>query len=199
MYGLIVFVLMDQPRSFHDTLREVGREQNPTFLPLDECVPCRCRQRVDMDTRSGPFGTNQPPTVRWTTAFTDQPEQVITKIRRDTVIVQDLVGESIIIEPRIEDVQRRIVTVVLKVLQEVPEFDTDRPFIVIFTTFESSVYQPLVFGQRIELPLVSSRPFPNELSTVVPVGDVRDDTGDTIHFVLAKFVFRESCGVESDW
>lgn len=86
----------------------------------------------------------KPPSVRRTAGLGHESEQVVTEVRRDPVMRQELFRFRVLIKGRIEDVQRRIVAVPIQVFEKVLQLDLDTATVIVLATFEDTVTQGFV-------------------------------------------------------
>lgn len=93
---------------------------------------------------TGPFRPQEDPPVRRTALLTHQTEEIVGEVRGHSVIGQQRSGDVVAVEVSIEHIQRRVVLVVLHVLDEVLQTRLDFVSIVVFSTFEVAVFEPTV-------------------------------------------------------
>ena len=86
MNSLIIFSFANKVLALCNILMYVRREEDPSFLPDDECIPCCSCEWVYVDGCTRAFGTHKEPSVRRTTVFAYETKKIIAEIARNFVV-----------------------------------------------------------------------------------------------------------------
>mmetsp|Transcript_28298 Transcript_28298/g.64386 ORF Transcript_28298/g.64386 Transcript_28298/m.64386 type:complete len:292 (-) Transcript_28298:279-1154(-) len=184
VYRLVVLAAQDELTALDDALRHVGREEHPPLHADDERVPRARPQGVDVDRGAGPARAHQEPPVGRPPTLADEAQEVLVEVLRHLVLVQYPLGHPVLVEGRVEYVQRRVIAVVHHVLYEVAQLDPDRVPVVVLAALEVALGQVRVVQERLDRPLVHRRPLP-ALRPRVAAGEV---AVALLLFLLVAFV-----------
>ena len=86
MNSLVIFAIANKVFSFRNMLGDVWWEEDPSFLTHNESVPSCRGERINVYGCTGAFGAHEEPSIRRTTVFTNETEQIVTEIARDFVV-----------------------------------------------------------------------------------------------------------------
>ena len=94
VYGLIIFSLVHQMLSSHESLVYLWRRwyQNPSFVALHWGVPCACAQWVLMDFRAWSLWPYQKPPMRWLILLWQEIIKIVPEVLRLCVVLLHHMG-----------------------------------------------------------------------------------------------------------
>ena len=105
--------------------------------------------------------SDAPPTIRWPTMFTDKMKEIFGEILRHIVIIAQTLLLLMFTETRFEQVEWRIVAIVLSVINEVFHFQLHRSSIVVLADFELLI--AILSCQFVDRPFLERRPIVDEM------------------------------------
>jgi len=174
-------------RQLDEVFGRVGGEEAPALVSGDEGVPGRGAQRIDVNAGAGTGGAHHHPAVGRTSALAAILEQIVPKVNRNLVVLQQLLSLGVVCIAAVKNVKRAVVVCGLEVIQVVFHLEFDAVSIVVFATLELLV--AIFLAQSLKRPLVSGVPV---------VLDSQDDDGFVGGFEPAdEFLRRDGFDVDS--
>ena len=121
-----------------DALRSGGREQDPPLLTDNQSVPSRGAERVNVYCCAASLGPNEPPAVWGPALLSHQSKEILPEILRDSVVLEELLGNGIVVKRTLKNIEGGVVCIGTAVLEEVREFQSESLATIRLATFEGS-------------------------------------------------------------
>ena len=117
---------------FEQLFGRVGRKEAPTFVARHQTVPGARSQRIDVNARARASRSQNEPAIGRTLFLARILEEILIKVFRYGIVIEQLLLLWMLAKARLEQIERRIVNVILNVLPIVFHFEFNRVAFVVF-------------------------------------------------------------------
>mmetsp|Transcript_88153 Transcript_88153/g.273132 ORF Transcript_88153/g.273132 Transcript_88153/m.273132 type:complete len:290 (-) Transcript_88153:171-1040(-) len=144
--GLVVLALVDDILGLGHAPRSAGLEEDPPLAPVRHGIPRRRPQRIGVHRRPGALRPYAEPSVGRPGLVVHQAKPVMREDRGDLEVVQHMPHAGVLVERRLEEIQRAVVPLVPHVVGKVLELHAEGLAVVVLPDFEIDVPEALLEG-----------------------------------------------------